>query len=145
MSAGAREQDVERILASLAAWSRVLGDARTRPFGDVQLNRTQVDALFLVAHGRSPVTPGDLARALGITAGAVTQLIDGLHAADLVVRTADPADARRRVITLTPTASRRLRAFERRTVRDLASRFADLSTGDLSQLADLLERTKDAR
>jgi DNA-binding MarR family transcriptional regulator len=140
-----REQDVERILASLAGWCRVLSAARTRPFGDHPLSRTQVDTLFLVAHGRSPVTPGDLARALGITAGGVTQLIDGLRMADLVVQTADPADARRRVITLTPAAARRLRTFERHMVRALAPRFADLPDPDLGHLADLLERTKDIR
>ena len=57
MDADAREQHAARILASLAGCSRVLGAARTRPFGDLQLTRTQVDALFLVAHGRRPGHP----------------------------------------------------------------------------------------
>jgi len=145
MVGGDRTAQVGAVLESLAAWSRVLGSVRSELFDGAQLSRSQVDALFLVAHGRTVMAPGDLSRSLGITPGAVTQLVDGLRADGLVTQSLDPADARRRVVTLTPNTARRLRAFEQRMVRDLAPRFADLSDSDLADLAGLLGRTQDVR
>lgn len=70
----------------------------------VGLHPTDLEALGELASGR-PSTAGDLARATGLTSGAVTRLIDRLVAAGLARRTADPLDRRRVVVELTSRAN----------------------------------------
>ena len=54
-------------------------------------------------HG-TPTTAGDLARASGLTTGAVTAVIDRLEQGGWVRRRADPSDRRRVVVELTDKA-----------------------------------------
>lgn len=48
------------------------------------------------------LTPGDLARAVGVTSGAVTGVVDRLERAGYARREPDPADRRRLRIEVTP-------------------------------------------
>jgi DNA-binding MarR family transcriptional regulator len=59
------------------------------------------------AFDSEPTTAGDLARASGLTTGAVTAVIDRLATGGWVRRRADPADRRRVVVELTDQAVRR--------------------------------------
>lgn len=140
-----RRREVERILESLASWSRVLAASRTSPFGDVQLTHRQIDALVLIAYRRSGVGPGELAGLLGLTPGGVSQMLDVLSASSLVEVVPDPNDGRRRIVTLTTEARSRLKRFEAAAARELAPRFDQLGDAELDQLADLLARTTDLR
>jgi len=64
------------------------------------LSLSQVNALFrLYHHGASSVN--DLANHLGITMAAVSQLLDPLIAAGLVLRSVNPKDRRMKLIALT--------------------------------------------
>lgn len=111
------------------------------PFHGVQLGRSQLEALFLIAHRPEPMSPGSLARELRLTPGAVTQLLDGLRQAGLVDQQPDPLDARCRVLTLTPNAGQQVTEFEDGMVNALAGQFSDLDDAELATLAGLLERT----
>ena len=75
------------------------------------LNRTDMRVLdFLGRTGDPtsfeavPITAGDLARASGLTTGAVTAVVDRLEKGGWVRRRADPADRRRVVVELTDKA-----------------------------------------
>lgn len=63
------------------------------------------------------MTPGRLASELGVTPGAVTQLVAGLVATGLVEQQRDGADARRRVLALTAGSRARVDSFEHDVVR----------------------------
>lgn len=130
------------MLDVVAGWSRVLASGRTGPFGTLPLSRSQTDALFLLARAPEPLTPGTLASMLGLTPGAVTQLLDGLRTADLVTHQPHPTDARSHLLTLSASAREQVNAFEQATIERLADRFADLSDDELTTLADLLTRTR---
>ena len=67
----------------------------------VGLSPRELLAMDLVTRG-DPVTPGDIARHLRLTTGAITGLIDRMEGAGFVKRRPDPAD-RRRLFVL-PTA-----------------------------------------
>lgn len=138
-----RLDSVGRAVEELVVWARRLDSHRRFPFGDLDLSRSQVEVLFLVAHSEVPVTPGGLAAALGVTPGAVTQLVAGLVAAGLVEQERDPADARRRVLVLSAGSRTRVAGFEREVVRDLEPRFADLDEPELEILVSLLARTRE--
>ncbi len=83
--------------ALLAAHTR----AQSRLALSLGVRRGDVDALeHLMVESR---TPGELARCLGVTAGAVTQLVQRLELRGHAQRTIDEHDGRRTQVTLTPT------------------------------------------
>ncbi|MGV8909719.1 MAG: MarR family winged helix-turn-helix transcriptional regulator [Propionicimonas sp.] len=107
----------------------------------MQLSRSQLEALFLIAHRPAPMSPGLLARELQLTPGAVTQLLDGLRQAGLVDQQPHPSDARSRVLTLAADAASQVDEFEQRMANDLSGEFSELDDAELATLAHLLART----
>jgi DNA-binding MarR family transcriptional regulator len=81
-----------------------------------------------------------LAELLDVTTGAVTQLVDGLKLAGHVETTANPADARSRLIVLTPEAQAEVDRFESATAERLRPLFDEVSAAELAALAELLAR-----
>jgi DNA-binding MarR family transcriptional regulator len=98
----ARDRLIEQILDHLmlmgADVDRLTG-AAARAHG---LNRTDLRALQVLRGGG--LTAGALARALDVTSGATTRVIDGLAADGHVVREPDRRDRRRVLVRLTPAA-----------------------------------------
>lgn len=116
----------------------------------MNLNETDMRAIrFLISalHTDSSVTPGMLAKHLGITTASVTKLIDRLEAAGHVVRASHPTDRRSLRVTVTPEthlaareqvgrhhaarfgAAKRLTAEE----REVVIRFLSETSGDLEE------------
>lgn len=87
-----------------------------------------------------------LAGALGLSHTAVAHLVRELEEAGWIVRRADPADARRQAIRLSPAGRRRLRRMEpvwaamRAATAELAEREAPGLLSHLNALEDSLER-----
>jgi DNA-binding MarR family transcriptional regulator len=67
----------------------------------VGMNRTDMRCLDLIDQAGG-MTAGELARAAGLTSGAVTAVIDRLEKAGMARRVADPADRRRVRLEVTP-------------------------------------------
>lgn len=134
---------IGRVLEGVVSAGRLLGDARRRPFASLTLTSSQLEALFLLSHATEPVTPSRLAGRLGVTAGAVTQLVDGLRRAGLVEQAPHPTDARSRVIRLSPSAREEVDLFEAGVVAEMRRHFAGLSEAELVRLGDLLSRVGD--
>ena len=130
-----------RAVEAIVVWARTLDSHRVFPFEGMELTRAQLEALFLIAHSDRPATPGVIAGRLGVTPGAVTQLVAGLTAAGLVDQERDPTDGRRRVLVLRPEWAERIAGFEREVVRQLAHRFDALDDTEIEALATLLHRT----
>lgn len=85
-----RRADVESVLETVATLGQELASAGGPLLGEKPLSHSQRAALFRIAHSAAPVTPSLLARALDVTVGAVTQLIEGPVAHDLVVSPSQP-------------------------------------------------------
>ena len=124
-------------------WARLLDSHRGFPFGDLQLTRAQLEALFFLAHSTGPATPSALAQALGVTRGAVTQMLAGLLEAGLVEQERDLVDGRRRVVVLSTDSRARVAGFERDLSLRVAGRFSALSEGELEMLVALLGKTRE--
>lgn len=133
-----REQSVGEVLAGVVVLSRSIAADRRTPFDGVDLTASQLSLLFLLAHGQETVTPGAAASALGVTRGAVTQLVDGLRDAGLVESIPHPDDGRSRLLRLAPAERRRVAEYEREVVRRLMPTFEALSDDELHTLAELL-------
>ena len=74
------------------------------------LNRTDMRCTDVLEQ-EGPVTAGRLARATGLTSGAITTAIDRLEAAGYARRVRDESDRRRVLVELTPEALERGRSF----------------------------------
>jgi DNA-binding MarR family transcriptional regulator len=129
-----RSQLIGSILESLTVLGRELTAGREPPFGR-RMTRNQMETLFVLAHRAEPVTPKQLAAELGVTPGAVTQLVDGLMREELVESVTHPHDARSRVLRLTDPARDTVSRFERDAVQRMASRFDGLDDEQLTALA----------
>jgi DNA-binding MarR family transcriptional regulator len=137
-----RSAAVSRVLEEFIEVNRMLAGPRVTPFAGLELSRSHLEALFLIAHCNS-VTPGRLAAAMRITAGAVTQLIAKLREAELVTATPSPTDSRSITLALAGSAQQELAQFEARAVQQAKPHFASLSTADLDRLAVLLRCVSD--
>jgi len=128
-------------IEAIAVWTRVMDSHRMIPFGELNLSRAQLEVLFHIAHSPSPAIPGAIAARLGVTAGAVTQLVTGLVELGLVRQDRDTVDGRRRLLVLEPTAQDQVAGFEQAIIDELAPRFDGLSDAELATLTGLLART----
>lgn len=135
---------IAAVLERIALLSRSLTASRDAPLGTMSLSSSQYAALFFLAHSDGPVSPSGLARALAVTPGAVTQLVDGLTAAGLVQTSPHPTDARRRIIGLTRSARDEIVRYEEAAVERMRERFDPLPDEDLHHLAGLLKRVGEA-
>lgn len=140
----ARRERIGAIVEHIAALGRDLAGAKAGPFGGVRLSRSQLDALFVLAHSRDDVTPGRLATTLGVTAGAVTQLVDGLREHGLVETVPHPGDGRTRLLVLTSSARETVEGFEQEVVDRVSPRFDALDGSGLEQLELLLRSVREA-
>jgi DNA-binding MarR family transcriptional regulator len=105
----------------------------------VGLNASDLECLDLMQlHG--PRTAGELAKATGLTSGAITGLIDRLERAGYVARNGDPADRRRVVVRVRPENLAELNALYRplqAASQDLNARYSD---AELALIAGFMER-----
>jgi DNA-binding MarR family transcriptional regulator len=75
-----------------------------------QLDMAQADLQCMGLLVQGPSTPTRLAASLGLTTGAMTKVLDRLEAAGYIIRSHDPADRRRIVVTADPAGLARLAA-----------------------------------
>lgn len=103
------------------------------------LHPTDVDALAHLHQARLrgiPVTPSSLAASIELSPPATTALLHRLEASGHVVRTADPADGRRRLLALHPSAQQLAGEF----FRPLAGALRDSLDGFTPDEVAVVER-----
>jgi DNA-binding MarR family transcriptional regulator len=101
----------------------------------------RVKALLWLAEG--PLSLSGIAEAVGVDAPYATLIVDTLEAKGLVERRADPADRRRKLVSLTAEgkeAVTRVVKIQRRPPPG----FANLSPAELDTLEDLMRRVTGA-
>ena len=104
------------------------------------INSTDLECLDLILT-RGPLTAGDLARASGLTTGAITGVVDRLGRAGFVRREADREDRRKVLVRALPAVEKKVTPLTR-PMEEAA--LAVLSTYDdaaLALLLDFLHRT----
>jgi DNA-binding MarR family transcriptional regulator len=91
----------------IVLWDRV--DARLRESHELPLAFFE-SLLFLSRAQGGSMRVGDLARALGVTVGGTSKLVDRIERAGLIARGPDPDDRRASRVALTAAGRRRLTA-----------------------------------
>ena len=85
-------------------------------------------------------TPSSLARSLNMSASAVSQMLDRLFQLQLVCRTEDPDDRRKKRITASPKAKGLIKRLGRARSAEYAQGLSRLSPGVRRELAIVLSR-----
>lgn len=130
-----REDLVEELLATLPDLVAVTGRVSELVADRVGVGSTDLQCLhFLNQHG--PASPGELARRVGRTTGAVTRMIDRLEQAGFVERHRRPEDRRGVEVRATAMGIERIASY----FDDIAAAGrADLAEHDRDQLTLLLD------
>jgi DNA-binding MarR family transcriptional regulator len=137
-----RAQPADAVLA-LSVWVRLLKvhglllrEVRRLVPGDLTL--PQFDVLAQLDRRPEGMTPKELTRALLVTAGNVTGIVERLVERRFVTRVAVPHDRRTVRVVLTPEGRRRIAEALPAHRRDLARLFADVPPSALAALRESL-------
>jgi DNA-binding MarR family transcriptional regulator len=102
MSRDSRREDLEGALgAAVRAYQTAVDNFDQAVADHIGINRTDARCIDLIDQAGG-MTAGELARAAGLTTGAVTAVVDRLEAAGFARRVGDPKDRRRVRIEVTP-------------------------------------------
>jgi DNA-binding MarR family transcriptional regulator len=96
--------------------------------------------ILTAVDGRCPETQLELGRQLGIDRSVMTNLLDTMETAKLIVRRPDPADRRARRVTITPTGQRALRRSADRIAAGEQEMLAPVAGKDRAALLAALQR-----
>ncbi len=100
--------------------------------GRLGIASTDLECLGLLRD--DPVTAGELARATGLTSGAITGVIDRLEKAGLAKRETDPNDRRKVLVRATPAAAKRVVPLFEPMMRHSTAALAGYSDDELDLL-----------
>jgi DNA-binding MarR family transcriptional regulator len=103
------------------------------------MNRTDMRCVDLIDQAGG-MTAGELARAAGLTTGAVTAVVDRLERAGVARRIPDPADRRRVRIETTPKLWELTGPLMGPFIQESQVILDDYSTEELERFADFLRR-----
>ncbi|HET8757779.1 MAG TPA: MarR family transcriptional regulator [Solirubrobacteraceae bacterium] len=103
------------------------------------MNRTDMRCLDLIDQAGG-MTAGELAKAAGLTSGAVTAVVDRLEKAGMARRVADPADRRRVRIEITPKLWEATGPLMTPFLEESQAILDDYTTEELARFSDFLER-----
>jgi len=137
-----RQGLLEEIIKRVSCLSRSLKGNRGVPFDCHSLSKSQTDILFELFKHPAGVSVKDLAREVGVTSGAVTQLTDGLVAKGLMTRVENADDRRLLLLKLTPEATENFCEFRLQYLDSLDPIFTDMNDTELEDLVTLLRKVK---
>ena len=101
--------------------------------------RQHFTVLASLAEG-GPASQADLGRRLWLDRSDMHAIVSALEASGLVERTGDPADQRRKVVSITAAGRRTLKQLERRIQAAQEAILAPLDPAEREQLTELLAR-----
>jgi DNA-binding MarR family transcriptional regulator len=133
---------VERVgieVRRLGAQNVMTRQAVSERFG---LHTTDLECLDLIFM-RGQASAGELARATGLTSGAMTALIDRLEKAGYVIRVADPNDRRRHHIRIRPEAIEPIKAVYQPMQSETFKLWSTFTARELRVIVNFLSRSTD--
>jgi DNA-binding MarR family transcriptional regulator len=131
--------ELDHQVRRMGAQSVMTSQAVAARFG---LHTTDLECLDLIFM-RGQATAGELARATGLTSGAVTALIDRLERAGYIVRVDDPRDRRRVLVRVNREAITPIQAVYAPMQRRMFGLWSTFSERRLEIVIDFLKRATD--
>lgn len=127
-----RKQKIEELIRNFQPLRRAMALGTTRYTKTPRITPSQWGVLMLMEQlGESTVK--NVAKALGITSSATTQLIDGLVASGYVVREIDKKDRRAVTLTLSKKTKTEVNKMKKEGLQKFMKFFEDLNDKELDQ------------
>lgn len=114
-------------------------------FGNLVLTRQQMMIMFFINEKGRAVSAKEVAEFLHVTAGAITQFVDGLVKNKLVERKENSADRRSLDIDLTKKTKREFDYLKNDSIKKITMAFSKLSNSELKQFVYLTGKVKASR
>jgi DNA-binding MarR family transcriptional regulator len=130
-------ETLEREIRQSSALGVVFSEAVASRLG---INPTDLECLDLISL-RGRMTAGELARATGLTTGAVTGMIDRLERAGYARRERDAEDRRRVYVEVLPAAHARANPLYSSLARSMGALLATYTDSELALLVDFFQRS----
>lgn len=125
-----REKIITELFESISALKRVMAACLHVTDVGCPLPRAQADILIAIRQ-LQPVSSKDLATHLLLTAGAISQSVEGLESHSLLVRQIDPTDRRKQMLRLSEKGEELIIGLDKRRHKLLESIFEELSDEEL--------------
>jgi DNA-binding MarR family transcriptional regulator len=130
---------LNRVIREASALGQMFSEAVAAKVGLGGADLEYLDVLTM----RGRMTAGDLAKATGLTSGAVTGVVDRLEAAGFVRRERDRDDRRRVFITVRHERLGKLQTFYRPLARAINALADGYSDAEIAAFLDYFTRSRD--
>jgi DNA-binding MarR family transcriptional regulator len=137
-----REKLLKNLIENFTQIFRDMHKEQKFPFGDLVLTRQQMMIMFFINEKKGVVSAKEIAESLRVTAGAITQFIDGLVKNGLVERVESNMDKRSMDIKLTKMAKEKFDHFKKDYMDKINQAFNGLNNKELEQFIELTEKIK---
>jgi DNA-binding MarR family transcriptional regulator len=127
-----RKQKVEQFLTDLRSFRRAMSFRMAGSANIPRITPSQWGVLMSI-EDRGESTVKDIAKTLGITSSATTQLIDGLVANGYVMRTMHPEDRRAVTLSLSKKTKTQVAQMKKQTVQKFIKLFKVLTDDELNR------------
>jgi DNA-binding MarR family transcriptional regulator len=107
------------------------------------INSTDLECLDVILT-RATASAGEIAKAMGLTTGAVTTVIDRLERAGFARRETDPADRRKVLVRATPAVMEQIAPLFEPMERAASNALESYSEDELRFLLEFLDRMRKA-
>lgn len=134
-----RARTLQDIYATLALTQRLMRTYMHHCYDGLHIAPSESQLLQLVSEVQ-PVSLKELAMAMHLTPGAVTQLVEGLVQAKYVTRTPSAQDRRMAVVALTPEGGRVTASIRRDKQELFAKLVANLSDEELTSFLGVQQK-----
>ena len=136
-----RIESPPQLTAHLGYWLRAVSNSVSQAFARrLEAKGVTVSEWVIMRklHGTDPMAPSQVAEALGMTRGAITKLADRLAGKNLLVRSANPDDARGQTIALTKVGERLVPELAALADENDAAFFSHLTAAERNVLRTIL-------
>lgn len=131
---------LERALRNVSGQAVLHSEAMAERLG---INSTDLECLDIIIL-QGPVSAGELARASGLTSGAITGVIDRLHRAGLAKREYDPQDRRKVLVRVPPAVLQRILPIGEPMGRAAQAILSSYDDQQLALILDFLVRSHES-
>jgi DNA-binding MarR family transcriptional regulator len=131
---------LDRALRNVSGQAVLHSEAMAERLG---INSTDLECLDIIIL-QGPVSAGELARASGLTSGAITGVIDRLHRAGLAKREPDPQDRRKVLVRVPPAVLQRILPIGEPMGRAAQAILSSYDDQQLALILDFLVRSHES-
>ncbi|HEY6443863.1 MAG TPA: MarR family transcriptional regulator [Candidatus Acidoferrales bacterium] len=141
MSSEVKREIIASILANLRAIDGDMDRLDEAAAARLRISRTDFRCLDILSRG-SAITPGRLAKEMGLTTGAITALLDRLEKAGYVMRRRDLKDRRRILVEPSKRATDEVWPIFRGVVTAATRTLNQFDSGELKTVLRFLEENR---